>query len=270
MADPHRLTTARHLLAVGRHDQAKQLIGEALADDPASAELHLAMAQAHQAADETVDALAAARRSLAIEPTVAALHVAAIAHRQLGEFDESIDLLDRAVSLHPESARLHVGRALTLVGPWLLTGGEPDEPVVDADARLTAAQHACDAAAEFDPGMAIVPYARAFVAIGRDDLPAAANQLIEALRLDPELAGAHLALGRVRARQGMGRLASRHFAAAGHLDASQDSSRLWLRALARPRSRRARRRGDVDTTRLVPEAQRVVHADLRVRGHLGE
>jgi tetratricopeptide (TPR) repeat protein len=195
--------------------------------------------------------------------------VAAVAHRQLGEFDRSLDLLDRAIALRPDAALLHVGRALTLVGPWLLTGGVADGPVPDAGERLTAAHCACDTASGLDPELAIVPYARAFIALGHDDLPGAATELTEALRLDPELAGAHLALGRVRARQNMGRLASRHFAAAGRLDPSHHAPRLWLRALARPFSRRSRRRGDVDTARLVPEAQRIVEADLRVRGRLG-
>lgn len=266
MADPlHRLTKARHLLAVGRADEAKRLLGEALAEQPDDPELHLAMAEAHRAAGEIDDALAAARRSLAIDPSVPALHVAAVAHRQLGEFDESLALIDRALSERADSARLHVGRALTLAGPWLLWWPDLDRTVDDADRRLTAAHHSCDRAAALDPEMAVVPYARAVIALGRDDLPAAANHLTDTLRLDAELAAAHLLLGRVRARQGMGRLASRHFADAGRLDPSQDAPRLWLRALGRPFSRRARRRGRVDTARLVPEAQRIVEADLKVR-----
>lgn len=267
MTDPqHRLTSARHLIEIGRAEEAKRLLGEALAADPDSAELHLAMAEAHQAADEPTDALASARRSLAIELTVGALHVAAIAHRMLDELDESLELFDRAIALRPESARLHVGRALTLVGPWLRSGAAPVSDVADAEERLAEAQRSCDLAAAIDPEMAIVPYTRAFVAIGRDDLPGAATELQRALALDPELSAAHLMLGRVRTRQGMGRLASRHFAAAGRLDPSRDAPRLWLRALARPRSRRARRRGHVDTARLVPEARRIVEVDVRLRG----
>jgi tetratricopeptide (TPR) repeat protein len=258
---------AANLLAIGRVDEAVTLIGEAIAADPANPDLHVAMARAHNAQGDADATLAAAERALALEVDVAALHLAAVAHRSRREWTTSLELLARAVEIDPAAANLHVGTALTLLGPWIAAAETPDHAAerVD-DGRVAEAIHAADRAAALDPELALVPYVRAFAAVARDDLPAAATHLEAALRLDPEWSVAHLVLGRIRARQGMGRLASRHLAAAGRLEPTDTGALHLLRRLTSPVSRRARRKGRLDLERVVPDARRILEADLRVGG----
>lgn len=255
-------TRARHLIDIGRFDEAKRTLAQALARDPDDADLHLVMARAHHHAGEPVDALAAADRSLAISVSVPALHFAAAAHRTLGRWEESLTHYDRAIAIEPQSARLHVGRALTFIAPHL-RDEDPRATALDDD--IAAATRACDTAAELDAELAVVPYARGLAWLARGDLPTAASHFEETLRLDPESADAHRLLGTVRARQGMARLASRHLAAAGRLDPTDAEPLSLLRRLARPWSRRARRRGELEAEHLVPDARRILEADLRLR-----
>ncbi len=256
-----------NLLAVGRVDEAVTLIGEAIAADPANADLHVAMARAHHAGGDADETLAAATRALALDVDVAALHLAAVAHRTRREWAESLELLSRAIDLTPDAANLHVGTALTLLGPWIAPADTPAHEAerVD-DGRVAEAIHAADRAATLEPELALVPYVRGFVALARDDLPAAASHLETALRLDPEWSTAHLVLGKIRARQGMGRLASRHLAAAGRLEPSDTGALHLLRRLTTPGGRRARRKGRLDLDRVVPDARRILQADLRIGG----
>lgn len=250
---------ARHLLDIGRIDEAKQALGEALASEPANPTLHLLMARAHHAADEPAEALAAAERSIAIEVNPIALQLAGASHRALGDYEAALASYDRAIAIEPEGARFHVGRALTIIAPFL--GRErPAEP-----AQLADAIRSCGIAAGIDAELAVVPYTRGLIAMVEGDLPGAAHHLERSLELDPEFADAHRLLGTVRARQGMPRLASRHLAAAGRLDPDDAQPLTLLRRLARPLSRRARRRGEIDTDHVVPAARRILEADLRLR-----
>ena len=175
-----------------------------------------------------------------------ALHVAAIACRSLGDHQQSLELIDRALALQPESALLHVGRALTLV-----TRGDPD---------LAGARASAVTASSLDPALPSPHYALALCALGQPDLPGAARHLSDALERNPDWAEAHRLMGTVRAKQGMARLASRHLAAAGALD-PDDGRSLGLLRLINAFGRGRRERKTVNP-RLVPEARRIMAVDL--------
>ena len=298
--------TARNLFAIGRLDAARQKATEALAADPQSARIHVLLAKiAHQSGDSDA-ALTAVETGLALEPSIDALHVASIIHRSRRSFDEALAATDRAIELSPEGAVLHVGRALTLVGPFF---GE-DATTFDAsihEEEIEAARVSALRAAELDPLMANAPYAAALCALVLGDLPGAADALSKSLELDPESAETHLVMGQTRARQGMSKLASRHLAAAGRLDPADQRATSTLKTLtARSatyggaatfallvgivmipagvavaavaafvsaavsllaiRVAAKRKEGTPDVTvRIVPEAQRILEADSRMR-----
>lgn len=260
MTDPSAaVQRARHLLDIGRVDDAKVVLGEALATEPSNPTLHLLLAQAHHAASEPADALAAAERSIAIEVNPVALQLAGASHRAQGDYEAALASYDRAIVIEPEGARFHVGRALTLVAPFLAA----EDTASPTD--LADAVRSCGIAAGLDAELAVVPYTRGLIAMVEGDLPGAAHHLERSLELDPEFADGHRLLGTVRARQGMSRLASRHLAAAGRLDPTDQQPLTLLRRLARPLTRRARRRGELDTDHVVPAARRILEADLRLR-----
>ena len=260
MTDPATAAQrARHLLDIGRLDEARTTLAQGLAAQPSDPTLHLLMARAHHEAGEPAEALAAAERSIALEVNPVALQLAGASHRALGDYGAALASYDRAIAVEPEGARYHVGRALTLVAPFV----DADETAEPAD--LADAVRSCGIAAGLDAELAVVPYTRGLIAMVEGDLPGAAHHLERSLELDPEFADGHRLLGTVRARQGMSRLASRHLAAAGRLDPTDHQPLSLLRRLARPLSRRARRRGELDTDHMVPAARRILEADLRLR-----
>ncbi len=267
MADAETLTErARVLLGLGRREEAGEVIARAMALDPTSGPAHVVLARI-QLADQRLDeADATVRRALGLDPTVPALHIASLVARARGDHTRSLELLDRAIRIAPENAPLHVGRALSWLGPYLEVG-EGDSP-----AAVSAREEACSAAriaAELDPDLASPHYALALAARGEGDLPGAAAHLQDAFAIAPDWADAHLLMGRIRAAQGMGRLASRHFAAAGHLDPEGGTAIRALRRLNRFGSGRFRRRRRINPF-LVPEAQRILAADFDIRGEDGE
>ncbi len=218
-------------------------------------------ARAHHAAGEAAEAGEAARRSLGLEITAEGLHLLGVSQRMLGDDAGSQESYRSAIGLAPESPDLRIGLALTLVSPL----GDADPAPADSPERIAEARERCGEAATLAPDHAAVPYTRGIVEMAADDLPGAARHLERALELDPELAAAHRVLGTVRARQGMGRLASRHLAAAGRLEPGNPQALSLLRRLVRPMTRRARRRGDADTSRVVPAAAHIIETDLGFR-----
>ena len=272
MSDPSATALrARHLLEIRRFAEAKRILGDALAHHPNDPELHLVMALTHHAEGDPRSALDAAERALALEVGVTGLQLVGAAHRALGDREASLDAYDRALQLAPESARLHVGRALTLVSPLLDDAEDQDRDEREegrGHRQLAEAARACDQAAQLDPELAIVSYTRGLIALARADLPEAARQLEASLALDPDAPDTHRLLGTVRARQGMPRLASRHWAAAGRLDPQDTRSLSLLRRLARPVTRRARRKGRINTDHVVPAARHILETDLLLRPSL--
>ena len=258
-----RRETAANLLAVKRFDEARTHVLDALSVAPSDPALLTLLARIELGADDTDAALDAITRALAAGPDVNVHHVACTVHRQRSDFASALSEADRAATLRPDSETVHVDRALSL------TGLAQEEDDVDARAELLAdAERAATSATELDPQSTGPHYAAALVDLTRDDLPEAAAHLTDAIERDPQWAPAHLLIAHVRARQGMTRLSSRHFAIAGSLDPLDDRSLTGLRRLATPR--RWFRRGRVDTSgtdvRLSPEARRVLEAHERIGG----
>ena len=112
------------------------------------------------------------------------------------------------------------------------------------------------------------------VAHARGDDPGAASHVLDALAAEPGWADAHLLLGRIRARQGMSRLASRHFAEAGVLAPSDGAALSHLRQLVDPGPPgRVRRLLGLSAperrVRVVPQAARILSVDRDLRGDDG-
>ena len=294
---------AQGLFDLRRLDDAERHLGEALAQAPADARLHLLQFEIHAARDEDELALEAAERALELEISASTLHAGSRAHRAMGRLDRARDLIESAIDRDPERAMLHVSKALTVLDPYLadVTSGT-------FESRRHAAMEARDAsnvAIELRPEMRNGWYARGMASVVDSDLPAAAGDLTEALRLDPEWPAGHMAMGWIRHRQGMAKLASRHYAAAGRLDPDNDRSIERLRRLGHsgrlsmgqaapligmitlflfalgPISAligcllmfaavaawirfRPSRAPKLDTVGLAPEAKRVLEADLRL------
>lgn len=222
--------TARNLFAIGRYDAARQKAAVALAADPQRASVHVLLARIAYESGDSDAALEAIRVALALDPTVDALHVASVVHRSLRSFDDAIRLTERAIQLQPDAAILRVSKTLTLVGPFF--GETPS--IYDADEHASAldeARQSARRAAELDPLLANAPYSLALCHLVTGDLPGAADALSRSLELDPESAEAHLVMGQTRARQGMSKLASRHLAAAGRLDPTDQRATSTLRSM---------------------------------------
>jgi Tfp pilus assembly protein PilF len=142
-------------------------------------------------------AAASARELLAAEPDHAeALHLLALALRQLGELDAAEAAIDRALELAPDRAGHHIARAVIATQRR------------DADAARTA----FDAALKQDPNQLIAYIGLAQIAFATRDLAAAEQHLRYAERLDPEhphvlTLSAQLALARSEPQLALGLLA---------------------------------------------------------------
>ncbi len=220
---------AQSLFDLGRLEAAEEHLGRALIQAPDDARLHLLRFEIHAARDEDDAALEAAERALELQISASTLHAGSRANRAVGRLDRARDLIDSAIDRDPERAMLHVSKALTVLDPYLadVTSGT-------FETRRNAAveaRAAADVAIELRPDMRNGWYARGMAAVVDSDLPAAATDLDEALRLDPEWPAAHMAMGWIRHRQGMVKLASRHYATAGRLDPHNERSIERLRGM---------------------------------------
>ena len=257
------LQAAENLLALRRHDDALAKASAALEIAIESAAAHVLIARIHLAAENPAEALAAARRSLATDVSVAGLHVASIAQRVLGEYDDSLRLIDEALRLQPNDASLHMGRAFTLVWPTIDAGVDAagmDSPA--AGVAVSAAIAAADHAIALDPELAAARYVRALAELASGNLPAAARLATQTVEVDPDGPRRICCWVRFVDGRAWGKLASRHLAAAGRLDPGEGRALDGLRRLNRSRWRR-NKRAEV-SHRLVSEAKLIVAADLRL------
>ena len=212
--------SARALFDLGRLDEAETHLARALSLAPDDVRLHLLRFEILAERDETDAALQAAERALEIEVSATTLHAAARANRAVDRLERGRELIDAAIDRDPERAILHVTLAMMILDPYLadVTSGTFDSR---REAALEA-RAAAETAITLRPDMRNGWYARGMASVVDSDLPAAAADLTETLRLDPEWPGAHMAMGWIRHRQGMTKLASRHYAAAGRLDPEND------------------------------------------------
>jgi len=257
---PTALRRAEVLLDLGRPAAARDEAQRAAADDPSNPTAFVVLAKAHHELGVYPEAIDAAESSLRAEETIAGLHCLARAQRALGDHADALETFARAIAQAPESSLLHVGVALTHVARFEAAGtaDASTAPNINdiADARAAATR-----AIDIDPAAPLGHYAAALAAFHGDDMPAAAQNADEALRLDAGWAEAHLLAGRIRAAQGMSRLASRHFAAAAASGTTDERPLQRLRWLNRARLGWLARRRGVVAPHVVPEARRLLEAD---------
>ncbi|EPH43517.1 tetratricopeptide repeat protein [Streptomyces aurantiacus] len=101
----HPLTArAAALMDLGRHDEAKELLGRRLAEDPEDARAWARLARCHNAAEEHEEVVAATDRVLSIDPAYYdAYLVRTIALRRLQRLEESRAAAHEAIRLEPEA-----------------------------------------------------------------------------------------------------------------------------------------------------------------------
>ncbi|MFF3864330.1 tetratricopeptide repeat protein [Micromonospora sp. NPDC001898] len=169
------LQRAQLLAGLGRYDEAAGEVGLALALEPANAAALTTIGRVHLAAGRPAEARAAADAALAVAPdAVGPLVVRGLALADLGEYAESASTADRLLTVGPADAYAQRSAAAILSGS---RGGQ---------AALNAAWRGVELAPEEPQGHLVL----ALVA-GRLRLYDLAERAYrEALRLDPELAGA--------------------------------------------------------------------------------
>ncbi|WP_405115807.1 tetratricopeptide repeat protein [Micromonospora sp. NBC_01405] len=169
------LQRAQLLADLGRYDEAAGEVGFALALEPANAGALTTLGRVHLAAGRPAEARAAADAALAVAPdAVGPLVVRGLALADLDEYAESASIADRLLTVGPADAYAQRSAAAILSGS---RGGQ---------AALNAAWRGVELAPEEPQGHLVL----ALVA-GRLRLYDLAERAYrEALRLDPELAGA--------------------------------------------------------------------------------
>jgi tetratricopeptide (TPR) repeat protein len=189
MADTD-LQRARALLDVGRHEQARQALGQYLAGAPQSVEALCLLARSHQLARSYPEMLAAADRAVAAAPDGEWPHrLRSIALGKLRRLGPALAAAQRSVELAPHAWQPYV----ILVDALLATGGPA--------ARRSAYQAAAHAQL-LAPGEPEVHNSRGRVFQAISDPRAARRSYHEALRLDPGNPTARNNLAIVELRQG--------------------------------------------------------------------
>ncbi|CAD6556441.1 tetratricopeptide repeat protein [Paraburkholderia metrosideri] len=193
----HAPSTAKYHFVRGHVLAAEQRLGEAigayrqaLAVDPASADVLCALASALQTSADYPAAIESYTAALALEPAhTDALNNLGNCHRQRGDTHAAEAAYRRALALHPDDAN-----ALTNLGTLLESSGRPDEALALLEAAVRAAP--ASAYALVNLGVALQQ---------RGESANAVTLLTRALELDPavpeaayNLANALHALGRRR------------------------------------------------------------------------
>jgi tetratricopeptide (TPR) repeat protein len=202
-----RVRRARALMDLDRHAQAKALLAEALADDPADADAWCALSRCCHGLDDYPGALDAAERALAAAPGQA-----------LGQRMRALALI--GLKRYPE-ARTSAVEAVRLE-PWFWYGHllvaqveiSDTGPGFDAGTAFQAAQRTLQLA----PQRAAAHYVAGCVAERLDHPVEAEAAYREALRIDPEHLGARNNLARLDMNRGDHRSAAEGFAAVAAAD----------------------------------------------------
>ena len=178
-------------LGVGQLDDAQSTLAEAITLDPDRPTLHKLMGAVQAARGDVAAAQISLARAVELDPTSheASFALGALRCERLGRCAESLDLLQRAIALAPDSVRYEVaaGRAFLQVG------------------RIREARQAFSTAVNLDPSSV---EAHVGLGVSRAKLKMyveAATALEQALALDPvhpavrlQLASAYRHLGRSR------------------------------------------------------------------------
>ncbi len=185
---------ALHLLGVvaaqtGHLDAAIDLIGRAIAVNPAVAEYHNSLGEAYRQSGQRDRAVACLSHAIGLMPDYADAHNnLGNTLKDLGRLDEAIAAYRRAIELKPGGAE-----AQNNLGVALDRAGRPDEAIAAYRRAIDLKPDHCDAH---------INLAVALHAMGRlDEAIAACRRVLE---LRPGLVAAHISLG--NALKGMGRL----------------------------------------------------------------
>ena len=175
----NRLVEARLALSAGDLELSEQLLGEALAGDPAVAETYSLIGRVRLARGRFDEAAVMFEKGLAHQPGSFALSMGlATAMLRSGRTDEALEVVARAAEQRPDEA-----------WPMLVLGSFARQA-----GRLDAAGQALERALELDPESAGASLEMAVVALAQGAADRAGKQASRALELDPRLRGAHLCL----------------------------------------------------------------------------
>src|SRR5580698_5948812 len=187
------------MLDLGRYDEASTLLARLVSAEPGSGRAWCLFARAHLGADRFADAVEAANRAAAIEPTEEWPHrLASNALMHLGNHGEALRAAAESRRLAPGYWQTHV-----CVAQAALAAGQP---------AIAAA--AATEARKLAPNEPDVHFLSGKVALARGDLDGARGHQERALALDPVHSGAMNELGRIRLRRHDTIGAIRHFISA--------------------------------------------------------
>ncbi|MGI9605916.1 MAG: hypothetical protein ACR2P0_07225 [Acidimicrobiales bacterium] len=271
MDDPHNITeTAWNLFHLGRHGDAAEHAARSLSMAPGDPSTLRLLAEIALATDDQAEAQRIVVQALDAEDSVASHLLAARVFDAIDDHTTALHEVDRAIHLDPDAAYGHALKAL-LIGRRRLCAADHRSPPTEDE--FVSAAEAAERAIHLDPDLPFSHYAAAVVATACGELTRAAAMLDAALELRPDWPEAHLMLGSVRARQGMVKLSTRHFAIAGRLDPQDETAIRALRTigwadrsrLSRAIARRLGRGRRTEPAHVVPEARSILAADARLR-----
>ena len=255
---------ADRLRQLRRFDEARTAATQALAQAPDDARAHRVLGEVELASGDLDRAAECAASAISAEPSVASHHLAARVARRRGEMDGAVEHCRIAHGIDPDHAPVHVTESLALSGPMLHADRSGRFPVDET--RWAAARTAADRALELDPDLPSAHYASAVTHLLADRSLDAVRALERGLEIDPEWADGHVLLGAVRTRQGMVKLASRHFAAAGRLEPGNDAHVDRLRSMRGRARSLVRRRPTRLPAHLSAEARAILARDDELGG----
>jgi tetratricopeptide (TPR) repeat protein len=202
-----RVRRARALMDLDRHAQARPLLAEALAEDPADADAWCALSRCCHGLDDYPGALDAAMRALGVAPDQA-----------LGWRMHALALI--GLKRHAE-ARTSALEAVRLE-PWFWYGHLLVAQVEISDTgpgfNAVIAREAAQRTLQLAPQRPASHYIAGCVAERLDLVPQAEASYREALRIDPEHLGARNNLARLDMNRGNHRSAAEGFAAVAAAD----------------------------------------------------
>jgi len=209
------------LLDLGRAAEAERSFREALAAEPANADLLVSLARSLQQQERYDEARDTARQGLAVSPEhLGGLLVLSAAMAGLGDFPAALQAVRRGLQIAPGLAQVHAQE-----GALLIAQGSS----IDALAPLARAR----ALDPEDADVAALTSAALYNARRFEDAEKAAA---DALRLDPDNSEAHRVLGLLSLRRGGGRSAVDAHRTAVRLDPSDPEYREGLATAMKSRN----------------------------------
>jgi len=175
------------LLSVGRIDEARPALQQALAKDPDNATVLALQAIIAVAQNDTAEALDLAQTAARRDPSSPVAHIAlSYAHQARFHIEQARESVEKALRLDPDNA-LAWARLAEL---WLASGY--------LDRALKAAEHA----AHLDPKLERTQTVLGFAALNEINIDQAQAAFEQAIALDPAAPLPHLGLGLAHIRQG--------------------------------------------------------------------